>query len=285
MKRARLGAVLITAIVVAAALALIVPCALAADVSPARVSGLARKAIAGDPVALAQLRSVTSVGGAPADLNSAIGSGSAQQLRARLLVLADAVSTARPSATSAGRARRSAGLILAGRRFQGSLVTDPFQRGLQKLSRWIGNLAASAPGGPPVFWLVVGVIVLVLAAVGARRIMRRLEPTDHARAMLSGDTREDPAALERDADAAETEGAFADSVRLRFRAGLLRLSSIDYRASLLTGDVARRLRSPQFEALAASFDRIAYGGASAGPADAEAAREGWERVLAEPQRR
>ena len=285
MRRARLGAVLITAIVVAAAFALIVPCALAADVSPARVSGLAREAMAGDPVALAQLRSVTSVGGVPADLNSAIGSGSVQQLRARLLVLADAASTARPSATSAAQARQSAELILAGRRFQDSLVTNPLQRGLQTLGRWLGDLATAAPGGPPVFWLVVGTIVLLLAAVGARRTMRRLEPTGHARATLRGDTREDPAALERDADDAEAKGAFADSVRLRFRAGLLRLSSIDYRASLLTGDVARRLRSPQFEALAASFDRIAYGGAPAGPADAEAAREGWKRVLAEPQRR
>lgn len=282
MKRAWPGAVLVTTIVVAAALA---PGAMAAGVSPARLRELAREATAGDPVALAQLRSVTSVGGAPADVDSAIGSGSAQQLRARLLVLSDAASVPGSSGSSAVQARQSAAVILAGRRFRGAIVADPIQRALQSLSRWIGSLAASAPGGPPVFWLVIGVLVLVLAAVGARRMMRRLEPAHHGRLTLSGDTREDPAALERDADEAEASGAFADSVRLRFRAGLLRLSSIDYRASLLTGDVARRLHSPQFEALAASFDRIAYGDAPAGPADAQAAREGWKRVLAEPQGR
>jgi hypothetical protein len=282
MKRARPGAVLITAIVLAAALA---PCAGAADVSPARLRELAREATGGDPVALAQLRSVTSVGGAPADMDSAIGSGSAQQLRARLLVLAGAASGTEASAAPASQARQSAAAILAGRRFQGAIVADPVQRALQQLGHWIGTLAASSPGGPPVFWLVIGALVLLLAALGARRMMRRLEPTHHARATLGGDTREDPAALERDADEAEARGAFADSVRLRFRAGLLRLSSIDYRASLLTGEVARRLRSPQFEALAASFDRIAYGGAHAGPADAQDAREGWKQVLAEPQGR
>jgi hypothetical protein len=285
MKRARLGAALITAIVIAAAVAPTVPFALAATVSRAGVRELAREAAAGNPGALAQLRSVTSVGGVPADLNRAIGSGSSQELRARLLVLADSAGGARGNGASATQARQSAAQILAGRRFRGAIVTDPVQRGLDKLGRWIGNLAASAPGGPPVFWLVVGAIVLVLAAVGARRMMRRLEPTGQARAAVSGETPVDPTALERDADDAEARGAFADSVRLRFRAGLLRLSSTDYRASLLTTEVARRLRSPQFEALAASFDRITYGGAAAGPADAEDARDGWRRVLAEPQGR
>ena len=96
-----------------------------------------------------------------------------------------------------------------------------------------------------------------------------------------------PESLEREALQAERAGAFTDAVRLRFRAGLLGLSArevIEYRPSLLSTEVARRVRSQRFDTLSESFDRIAYGGAPAGESDAKAAREGWAAVLRERAR-
>jgi hypothetical protein len=94
---------------------------------------------------------------------------------------------------------------------------------------------------------------------------------------------EDPAVLERGAEEAEARYAFAEAVRLRFRAGLLRLgarSAIEYRPSLLTADVARRLQSPEFDRLADTFERVTYGRATAEGADAAEARDGWRKILA-----
>ena len=52
-------------------------------------------------------------------------------------------------------------------------------------------------------------------------------------------------------------------MRLRFRAGLLRLDArelIEYRPSLTTGEVAETIVSPTFDRIGADFDEIAYGG-------------------------
>ena len=80
---------------------------------------------------------------------------------------------------------------------------------------------------------------------------------------------------------AEREADYERAVRLRFRAGLLRL---DIEPSTTSGAAARTLRSPTFDALAARFDAIAYGHRPAGADDAAAAREGWRAVLAEATR-
>jgi hypothetical protein len=131
--------------------------------------------------------------------------------------------------------------------------------------------------------------VLIAALVGARRMMHGLDASAAALAAAGiGPAAVDPAALEREAEHAEEGGAFATAVRLRFRAGLLRLGArheIDYRPSLLTADIARRLRSPQFDALARSFERVAYGGLDADADDATAARDGWRALLAREPRR
>ena len=76
-------------------------------------------------------------------------------------------------------------------------------------------------------------------------------------------------------------------MRLRFRAGLLRLDArelIEYRPSLTTGEVADAVGSPAFERVGADFDAIAYGGRPAGEQDEAASRDGWERVLSEAGR-
>jgi hypothetical protein len=89
--------------------------------------------------------------------------------------------------------------------------------------------------------------------------------------------------LERQADDAEARGDYSAAVRLRFRAGLLRLDhagAIRLGPSLTAGQVARRLSLDAFDAVAREFETVAYGGHDADHDAVTAARRGWSRVLA-----
>lgn len=274
----------------AALCALLAPAgALATGVSTAQLHALAARAAGGDTLALAELRTVTTVDGRPAQVAAALDTTGAQQLKSRLVALSGAGGGGAGAGAGPGiaqspeEARRAASELLASRRFGNAPVPNPVGSLLDKLARRLGRLAQDAPGGPALFWGALAGLVLALTALGTRRMIRRLDPVARARASAAAIESETPESLERDAQAAEARGAFGDAVRLRFRAGLLSLSArraIDYRPSLLTTDVARRLHSPQFDELAQSFERIAYGGAPAGEDDASAAREGWQDVLA-----
>jgi hypothetical protein len=73
-------------------------------------------------------------------------------------------------------------------------------------------------------------------------------------------------------------------LRLRFRAGLLRLGRarvLPLRESLTTAEARRALRSPPFNALARTHDEVVYGGRVAVAQDARDSREGWRTVLEE----
>jgi hypothetical protein len=101
-------------------------------------------------------------------------------------------------------------------------------------------------------------------------------------------SRENPSALEREADAAERAGDLERALRLRFRAGLLRLDergAIRYRPSLTTGELRQLLGSATFDDLAARFEQVVYGREPAEPADVEAARNDWPRVVENATRR
>ncbi len=253
--------------------------ALATAVTSARLQALAARAAAGDAQALAELRTVTTVDGQPADVAAALSGAGPAELHARLTTLARS-GPAAPT-ISPPDAQRSAEALLQNRRY-GRPVLDPISKLLQSFARFLARLAGDAPGGAVVFWALAGVAVLAVAAIGARRALRRLDSEGRSAVGSDSPGGEDPAALEREAQAAEARGEFDEAVRLRFRAGLLALnerSAIDYRPSLLTGEVARQLRDREFDALAGDFDRIAYGGARADEDDARAAREGWLRVL------
>jgi hypothetical protein len=185
---------------------------------------------------------------------------------------------------SSEQLRAIAAQILSERRFHRELVVDPLTSALNHVGIWIVRLAAAMPGGAGFFWAALGGLVIALAVFGSRRLLRRLAPASaaagHARA---AGTDEDPHDLERQAASAESRGAFAEAVRLRFRAGLLSLGArgaIEYRPSIRTAEVSRQLVSPQFDALAATFERAAYGNHEVGAADARASRDGWKRVLA-----
>jgi hypothetical protein len=279
----RLGLVALAASISIASPTAAPAAALAADVSSGELQTLASEAAGGDQQALAELRTVTSVGGRPVTIAAALATNRGDELHARLLALTAAGAGTTP-AISAANARRAAQAILHGQSSGRSTVSDPLQSALNKIGHALATLARDVPGGSVVFWTVVAALVLGVATLGSRRMLGRLERAGQRRADGFQTAVDDPEELEREARAAEARGEFDAAVRLRFRAGLLSLGArkaITYRPSLLTADVARRLHSTRFEALAATFERVAYGGAAAGSADAAEAREGWKLVLGE----
>jgi hypothetical protein len=135
--------------------------------------------------------------------------------------------------------------------------------------------------------VVIGLVVRQVIAARARARAARLgerEATGHA--STPGD---DPAALDAAAAQAEARGDLALAVRLRFRAGLVRLDrdarAITYRPSMPTVAVRAELESPTFDGLADTFEDITYGGAEAEPTDTAEARRDWPRVLQAARRR
>jgi hypothetical protein len=263
-------------------LALLAPpaAARAEPVSGAELRELAARA-ADDPAALERLRGVDRVDGRPADLGAALDADG-DELRARLAALARRGPAAPAEAADA---RAEAHDIVSGRRFTGTEVPGPFRGVLERLADWIAPvldlvpaLDDLLPGGRPVVWAVLLLGVGALAATLAGRGLRHRAGGPRAPVAAAGRGRDDPDALEREARAAAARGDHELALRLGFRAGLARL---ELRESLSTGEVARTLRSPQFDRAAARFDEVVYGGRPAAAADVEHARSAWEAVLSE----
>jgi uncharacterized protein DUF4129 len=206
------------------------------------------------------------------------------------LALAAPATAPAQDATSPAEARRQAREILDERRFHGADLPRPFAGPLEWLGDrlepvldWFDDLGEEVPGGPFTLWLILSCAVIALAGrITTTSIGRRAIAIERARAAALPKA-EDPHALERAADRAERDGDWELAVRLRFRAGLLRLDRrrvIEYRPSLTTGEVARAVSSPAFSEVGERFDAIAYGGRPAEREDAEHARRGWAEVLA-----
>ncbi len=204
------------------------------------------------------------------------------------------MSTLDPSAApAAARARDQAHAILQERRFHPADVPRPLARPLH----WLGRLLQDAfdavarwlPGGSTTLWVLLAIAVLVVASLLTLRAVRRRSVREGERAAPAGrDGRADPAQLEREAEHAAREGDFELALRLRFRAGLGRLvarSLVAPRPSLTSAEVGRRLRSPAYDELSASFDQVVYGGRAARADDVELARRRWSAVLAEADHR
>jgi hypothetical protein len=264
--------------------------ALARDVDAPTLRRLATRAVT-DPAALQRLRTVSSVDGRPVDLAAALRGARGAALHRRLAALT-ATAPRRPTGDPRGAARD----ILAQRRFHQHALPRPLKRPLdwlaerlrpvdRALSDAFRAVAGLLPGGDATLWVGLGAIVLALAAWVSSGLARRRAgaiEADRARAAAVGGR--DPRALEREAEHAERAGDFERAVRLRFRAGLLRLDAADILAfdpALTSGELARRLRSPAFDALALRFDEIAYGRRASSAVDARTAREAWRAVLAE----
>jgi Domain of unknown function (DUF4129) len=196
---------------------------------------------------------------------------------------------------SPAQAREEARHILAERRFHGTSVPRPLHGFFSWLARHLHFIVrawdwlAVRFGGAYVLWAILGAIVLlVAAALVARLAQRRTEVEAHALGRRGRGWSEDPAELERLADEAERRGDLEIALRLRFRAGLLRLDArgaIEFRPSISTYEVRRALRSVDFDVLAFDFDEVVYGGRPAGPADLESARRRWPEVVEHAGRR
>jgi hypothetical protein len=237
------------------------------------------------PAALERLRTITVVDGRAIDVQRLLHTSSPAELRARLRALALAGASPAPFASRA-EARR----ILHERRFRGSAVPRPFHGALvwlgeklRPVTDAIDRLGRHVPGGAWVVWIVLAAIVIASSALLAGKTARRRGALEIERGLSSErQTRLDPRELDREADEAEAAGDAARALRLRFRAGLLRLGRarvVPLRASLTSGEARRILRLPEFDALARAHDEVVYGGRSAVSADLVAARERWPRVL------
>ena len=185
----------------------------------------------------------------------------------------------------AATARRQAAHILAERRFHRHEVPRPFRGLLHALSRIFEPVVRALGdlfGQPLIGWPLAAAIVLAALFLVAQRVRGRTWEGLHG-----GGERAprpvDPARLEREADEAERRGDLERAIRLRFRAGLLRLDrarAIELEASTRSREVSRTLRSRDFDDVAASFDAVVYGRRPPGGEDVELSRAGWTRVLA-----
>ena len=202
--------------------------------------------------------------------------------------------TAGSRAVDPDAVRAAARSILGSRRFRGS----PAPRPLRKPLTWVGDRTSGVFGwiGRAFSHVPSGLLLLLaIAAVGAavayfaRKVKANRGSADRrtGTAPEAGEDAENAAALEHAADAAELAGRLDAAVRLRFRAGLLRLGdrgAIRYRPSVTTNEVRRVLGSETFDELARTFEAITYGGREAEPPDVDAARRVWPRVVADAKR-
>jgi hypothetical protein len=204
---------------------------------------------------------------------------------------------------SAPGARDEARRILAERRFHASRPPQPLRpvlsaighaaervaHALRPLWHPFVSLAELFPLGMAAFWLVLGALVVVAAAYLfrslARRRDRRVLVAEGRAGPSAGD---DPAAMERAAERAEATGELELALRLRFRAGVLRLqrARVVPPGGLLTSrELSRRLGSREFDLAAAVFDEVVYGRRPAQPVDVATTREAWQQVLRAAQAR
>lgn len=257
----------------------------AEDVSTEEFRRLVAEA-AEDAGSISELRRVTSVEGRVVDLDPIL-TGDAEDIMRRL----DALDTEEIAvAPDPGVARAAAERILARERFSqpdhprplagllerlAGLLRGPLERLAERfnlLSGW-GKFAVLA---------VAAAILLSTGWALARLIAkRRPRPRDPQTLQKAALRVEAPEELERAAEAAEAQRDYALAVRLRFRAGLLRLADsgvVDFRPSDTSLSLRRKLASPVFDKLADRFDAIVYGRRVATPEDAEDAKLKWRSL-------
>jgi hypothetical protein len=238
-----------------------------------------------DPAALAGLRGVTAVDGQPVDLRSALD-GSPARVRARLEALR--AQSPEPAADAAA-ARRSATEILDGPDYR------PRKGGvLARALSWLGDLLSIPSGASGVVGLIVlgGAIAAVagLASLvaGTARRTRRRERSYFEQAGGLGVGSASPEELDRRAAAAEAAGRFEEAMRLQLAAALTRLDetgAIHVRPDTTVGQVARSLRSPDFDAAAVRFAGVVYGRRPPTVDDAAELRERLAATVDEAARR
>lgn len=213
---------------------------------------------------------MTSVDGAPADLETALEGAEGEDLDARLDELVGSAEGAPIESIDADEARASVEEIL-----ENEPEPPPISDGESG-----GDLEIPAPSLPVAIFLALA--ILAIAAVAARGAGQR---TILEREVALGGKKPKRASgrdLSREADEAERRGDFAAAVRLRFQAGLTRLDelgSIELRPSLTASGAVRESGLPAIGGLAVAYERVAFGGREASAGDAESQKRGWSEVV------
>ncbi len=195
---------------------------------------------------------------------------------------------------NAGEARREAHDVLAQARFEHDSGDGDVVDAIEELVRPIRDfLDGASPDGdlslgiPLGFFVAVLVAAAALAAVAASRAVQRRLEVGRWHGRREGAVRSpagDLKIVERAASEAEARGDFALAIRLRFRAGLIRLAergAIRLRPSLTVRQAAGEVRSPTLDRLAVHFESVAYGGRSASADDVTSTRHAWSDLLEE----
>lgn len=136
------------------------------------------------------------------------------------------------------------------------------------------------------WWPVVAVALALAAGAGAALlVIRRRAGVEHPASTAAAPApTEDAGQLERRAAEAEAAGDHETAVRLRFRAGLLRLARrgllADYDART-DRELSAQLASVTFDRLASSHEGIVFGGRPATGLESEDARRSWPLVADE----
>jgi hypothetical protein len=139
-------------------------------------------------------------------------------------------------------------------------------------------------------WVTVAVVALVLVAAvvaAVQAVRRRNTAVVRAGQGVRQAAQLDPDQLDRQAAEAEQLGELERALRLRFRAGLLRLDqagAIRFHDGVTSQQLAADLRSAEFDQLRTTFDEVVYGRRPAVPPDLEQARARWPELLAEARR-
>jgi hypothetical protein len=159
----------------------------------------------------------------------------------------------------------------------GELIVDPIIR----FFRGIGGLLPSVGSLP---WLVLAAAVVIAAVMITVKLSsgRGRQRFAAGRRGAHDDESLDPEDLERRAEEAERRGDLDLALRLRFRAGLVRLDDagvVRLRPGLTNSAVSRMLRSPRFDELAGDFDEVAYGGRPATATQVATARASWPTLV------
>lgn len=141
--------------------------------------------------------------------------------------------------------------------------------------RWPIGIAATAGLAALVVWMF-------------RRRARRSADAERATRSSAAEREATARELEAQADAAAAAGDHALAVRLRFRAGLVRLDddahAIDLTPALLNSTVRSTLDDTRFDGLATTFEEITYGERPAVADESERARSDWPVVVREARR-
>jgi hypothetical protein len=204
------------------------------------------------------------------------------------------------AATTPGQARRDARAILEGESYR----TKTGARPLRGVLRWVGDRldpigraltrvwrATVGQLPPTAMWIVVIALVAGAIYLIARNAQSRAAAHSISNPTYPSDDRFDTLTavdLEAEATSAEQRGDLALAIRLRFRAGLLRLEhdahAIVNRPGLTTREVRSALQLGQFDSLANTFERVAYGNQIADDNATNEARAQWPGVIREASR-